>query len=293
MKNLLFSTLVCSGLVLGPGVGRAASDFTSNARAVFEKHKETVVTVQIVIKSTVNMSGRQQSNESRQDVTGTVIDPSGLVVLSLSVTDPGQFMQSLMGDDPNRLKVETEITDMKLLLPDGTEVPAEIVLRDKDLDLAFARPKTKLAAPLATLNLSKSGKADVLDEVLSINRLGRAAGRSYAASVERISAVMQRPRMLYVPMGGVTTTALGSPALLADGKVLGIFLVRGTRDAEGSSAGLGSQPGNVTAVIIPAEQVLKAASQAPQAGAAAPAAPASTGEAKTNEPAASTSDDKK
>jgi hypothetical protein len=290
MKKLLFSAVICVGLVLGHGAAYAASDFTSNARAVFEKQKETVVTVQIVIKSTVNMNGRQQSNESRQDVTGTVIDPSGLVVMSLSVTDPGQFMQNLMGEDNNRLKVETEITDMKYLLPDGTEVPAEIVLRDRDLDLAFARPKAKLASPLVALDLSNSGKADVLDEVISINRLGRAAGRSYAASVERISAVMQRPRFLYVPMGGVTTTALGSPALLADGKVLGIFLVRGTRDADSASSGLGSQPGNVTAVIIPAEQVQKAASQAPQAGAAAAAG---ASESKTNEPAASTGDEKK
>ena len=41
--------------------------------------------------------------------------------------------------------METEVNDIKILLEDGAEVPAEIVLRDKDLDLAFIRPKAKPA----------------------------------------------------------------------------------------------------------------------------------------------------
>ena len=46
---------------------------------------------------------------------------------------------------------------MKILLDDGTEVPAEIVLRDKDLDLAFIRPKAKPASPMTSVDLTKSG----------------------------------------------------------------------------------------------------------------------------------------
>src|SRR2546422_4160959 len=36
---------------------------------------------------------------------------------------------------------------------DGTEIPAEIVLRDRDLDLAFIRPKTKPANPMPAVDL--------------------------------------------------------------------------------------------------------------------------------------------
>ena len=60
-------------------------------RAIFQKYQHAVVTVQIVVKSKISMAGADgQSNESRQEVTGTVIDPSGLTVLSLSATDPGR-----------------------------------------------------------------------------------------------------------------------------------------------------------------------------------------------------------
>lgn len=264
MKKLMLAACALAALLAAPARTTAAEDFTSRARAVFEKHKHAVVTVQLVIRSKVSMGGNDRSNEARQEVTGTVIDPSGLVVLSLSVTDPGQLVRGMLSEDNSQFKIETELSDVKILLRDGTEVPAELVLRDADLDLAFMRPKTKLAAPMQALDLKNAGEAEVLDEVLSINRLGRAAGRSYAASVERISAVMQRPRLIYVPMGGMTTTALGSPALTADGKVLGIFVVRSTRET-GASQMTGGQPGNVTAAIIPAAQVEKVALQAPQA----------------------------
>ena len=78
-----------------------------------------------------------------------MVDPSGLTVLALSACDPSEMYQRMMGEDYPRTSVETEVTDMKILLDDGTELPAEIVLRDKDLDLAFIRPKTKPASPMA------------------------------------------------------------------------------------------------------------------------------------------------
>src|SRR2546427_125887 len=131
----LFSVLLISA---------QADDLAEKGRAVFKKNQQSVVTVQLVLKSKVSFGGRGgEANETRQDVTGTVLDPSGLTVLSLSATDPGHLIQSMMSgsDEESRFKMETELSDVKILLSDGTEVPAEVVLRDKDLDLAFIRPK--------------------------------------------------------------------------------------------------------------------------------------------------------
>jgi len=97
-----------------------------------------------------------------------------------------------------------------------------------------------------------------------LNRLGKPAGRAYAASVERISAVVQRPRLFYVPETGMTTTALGSPAYTLDGKPLGIFVVRASRGrSEGVGSILGGQSPNVTGIIVPLEDVIKAMKQVP------------------------------
>lgn len=250
---LLLTALACPSL---------ADELAEKGRDVFNRNQHAVVTVEIVLKTTYTASGQTAAPaETKQDGTGTVVDPSGLTVLSLSVCDPGDMYQRMMSEQ-SKYKVETEVTDLKILLDDGTELPAEIVLRDKDLDLAFIRPKVKPASPMTAVDFSKSAPAQVLDEVVSLNRLNKAASRSYAASVERISAVIRKPRMFYIPDTAMSTTSLGSPAFLPDGKVLGLFLVRAV-----GSAGDGryNYRQNMTSIILPAEDILKAAKQAPEA----------------------------
>jgi len=249
-----FSAVVAAlWLSLSPA-GRA-DEVSDKGREVFKKHQRAVVTVQLVQKVT-GRGGEAQENKS--DVTGTVVDPSGLTVLALSMTDPTEMYRRMLGD---RYKAELEVSDVKILLDDGAEIAAEIVLRDKDLDLAFIRPKAKLAAPMAALDLSKASPAQVLDNVVTLNRLGRAAGRAYSVSVERISAVVQRPRTFYIPDSTMTGTALGSPAFALDGNVVGVLVMR-TISSGGMNA---SRSDNATSIILPAEDVLKAARQAPEA----------------------------
>src|SRR6266550_4672083 len=138
--------LFASFLFLGPLC--QADDLADKGRAIFKQHQHAVVTVQLVLKSKFSVGGRgAESNESRQDVTGTLVDPSGLTVLSLSATDPGQLLQSMLSggsEEDSRFKMETELSDVKILLDDGTELASEVVLRDRDLDLAFIRPKTQV-----------------------------------------------------------------------------------------------------------------------------------------------------
>jgi hypothetical protein len=248
-------------------------------REIFKNNQRAVVTVQVVVKMKFSVPGMGgQDNESKQDVTGTVVDPSGLTVLALSSCEPGDMLQNMMAgvsDEDMKFKMETELSDVKLLLDDGTELPAEIVLRDKDLDLAFVRPISKPASQMTALNLSKSATAQVLDQVITLNRLGKAAGRAYAASVERVSAVVQKPRLFYIPGSEMTSTALGSPAFSLDGNVLGVFVMRSVSQKSGGMGMFNFRPQGLTTIILPAADILKAAKQAPEAR---------TGEEKKEEP---------
>ena len=258
-----------------------ADEVADKGREIFKKNQRAVVTVQVVVKMKFSVPGMGgQANESKQDVTGTVVDPSGLTVLALSSCEPGDMIQSMMAgmsDEDMKFKMETELSDVKLLLDDGTELPADIVLRDKDLDLAFVRPVTKPASPMMALDLSKSATAQVLDQVITLNRLGKAAGRAYAASVERISAVVQKPRLFYVPGSEMTSTTLGSPAFSLDGNVLGVFVMRSVSQKGGGIGMFNFRPQGLTTIILPAADILKAARQAPEA---------KTGEEKKEEPKA-------
>jgi hypothetical protein len=259
-------------MAMGPRIVHA-DELADKGRQIFKKNQHAVVTVQAVIKLRMSMPGMSggDSSEFKQDVTGTVLDPSGLTVLALSSCDPGDLLQGLMssmsGDEGGgRFKMDAELNDVKILLDDGTELSAEVVLRDKDLDLAFIRPKTKPATPMAALDLSKNGTVQILDQVITLNRLGSTAGRAYAASVERITAVVQKPRLFYVPGADASSTSLGSPAFTADGNVLGIFVMRSLKDKGNAGMGLlGSRSDSLTAIILPADDILKAAKQVPEA----------------------------
>jgi S1-C subfamily serine protease len=237
-----------------------ADEVSDKGREVFKKHQRAVVTVQIVQKLTAPGSS-SESRETKQDITGTVMDASGLTVLALSAADPTEMLRRMY--ESSRARIEGEITDVKILLDDGAEIPSEIVLRDQDLDLAFIRPKAKPAAPMAAVDFAKASPAQVLDCVITLNRLGRAAGRAYSASVERVSAVVQKPRTFYIPDSTMTATGLGSPAFALDGQIVGIIVMRTI--AAGGAGVNNFRPDNATSIILPAEDIFKAAKQAPEA----------------------------
>lgn len=257
-SNLL--RLILAFALAGLATPTRADELAEKGRVIFKQYQQAVVTVQVVLK--ISYSGAAKSSENRQELTGTVVDPSGLTVLALSACDPSEMYQRMMADQGSQNKLETEVTDLRILLTDGTEMPAEIVLRDKDLDLAFIRPKTKPASPMAAVDLAKTSPAQVLDQVITLNRLNSAAGRAYAASVERITAVLQKPRTFYIPDSNMTSTTLGSPAFALDGNVVGVMVMRAVT-AKGS--GGRNYRDSLTTIILPAVDILKAARQAPEA----------------------------
>src|SRR5437899_1634780 len=156
-RQTTIALLIAFGLIPAP-LARA-DELGDKGREIFKKNQRAVVTVQIVLKTKYSMPGLGgQDSESRQDLTGTVVDPSGLTVLALSATDPGNMFQRLMAgmageEEDMKIKFESELTDVKILLEDGTELPAEVGLRDKDLELAFVRPKTQPHSALAAIEL--------------------------------------------------------------------------------------------------------------------------------------------
>ena len=247
---LFKSTAILAALVLSTSLCLRcpADELADKGREIFKKNQRAVVTVLVVQKTTYSAEGRTSPPaEARQDLTGTVIDPSGLTVLALSACDPSDMYKRMMTGRMAGYKIDTEVSDVKILLDDGTEIPSEIVLRDKDLDLAFIRPKTKLTNPLPAIDLTKSGKAQILDQVITLNRLNKAAGRSYAASVERITAVVQKPRTFYIPGTSASETALGSPAFNLNGTMLGMFVRRAV-----NANGAANWADCVAGVILPA-----------------------------------------
>lgn len=278
MRTFLPSPLLAAALATMLVTPARADELGDKGREIFDKHRHAIVTVQIVSKMKFGMEGFPggEATESKQDLSGTVIDASGLTVLALSACEPGDLMQQFMdgaSDEETKFKVETELGEVKILLDDGTELPAEIVLRDKELDLAFVRPRKKPAQDMRALDFTKPGKARVLDHVITLDRLGQVAGRAYAATVERIAAVVQKPRLFYVPSS--EAPSLGCPAFGLDGTLLGVYVMRTTAQKNAGMGMFSTRIEGMTPIILPADEILKASRQAP---------PAKSGPDKPTEP---------
>jgi len=255
----------------------AADAIADSARALAERHAEAVVAVQLVLKEQMTMFGRNsQEQENKGEITGTMIDPSGLTVASLTSLDPTSIVTDAMtagmgmGMD---LKMESQVASARILLPDGKELEAQVVLRDPDLDLVFIRPKEKPATPLAYVDLSDTYAPVLMDEVITVSRLGNLGHRSPSVSACRIEAVVEKPRLFYVPEQELSAAlTLGCPVFSAvEGKTVGVRLVR-----KGKTDALSARD-FVMAIILPASDILEASKQAPAFGEVlepAPEAPA-------------------
>lgn len=247
-------------LVLGWAMTAQADDLADKGRAIFNQYQQAVVSLQTLVRAKVLVSGTPaQTNESHHTISGTVVTPAGLTAVSLAALDPTEALKNMAGKDP-RVKVEAELSEIKMRLADGSEVEAEVAGRAPELDLAFVRPKTKPAAALKAVDLSQAGKAGVLEPVIALNRLGSAAEHAFSASVERIAAVVEQPRPFYVPDANMTTASLGAPAFTLEGKVVGMFLIRNAPSK--SQGGMLDTPGeSLTGIILPAAEILKAEQQ--------------------------------
>ncbi|MBI2435878.1 MAG: trypsin-like peptidase domain-containing protein [Candidatus Hydrogenedentes bacterium] len=245
-----------------------AGEVEDQGRAVFDKYKHTVVTVQLVVKQKFSMEGMpSQEEESKAEVTGTVISPEGLTVVALSSTDPTSIYKNMMGGQGEDFQMTSEVSDVRILLHDGKEVRSQIVLRDVDLDLAFVRPVDKPETPFEFVNLEETAEPQLLDILVTLNRLNKVANRVYSASFERVNAIVERPRKFYIPGDDITTTEQGSPAFTLDGKVVGVFVIRSIRDTGGGGSGMfGRGNENVSAIILPSADVKEGAAQVPAFG---------------------------
>ncbi|MEN6520457.1 MAG: serine protease [Armatimonadota bacterium] len=245
----------------------AFADDASNGRAICNKWSDTVVRVQIVLKLTSSYGGESRDREYKMEVVGTVIDPSGLTLVSKSDIEYEGYYDEEEGNETS------QITSAKILLPSGKEIPAKVVLRDKDLDLAFLRPIEKPSTPFQSIDLKDSVKANILDQVIIVSRLGKVANRAISASFERIEAVVEKPRKVYSVSLVGTGSQYGSPVFTMDGKLIGIVL---TKEMPGS--GYSYYEDSSMPIVLPAEDILAVAAQAPEdapnTDANAPAVPA-------------------
>jgi DNA-binding beta-propeller fold protein YncE len=139
-------------------------------------------------------------------------------------------------------------------LPDGTEIPANFLLKDEDLDLAFIRPiqdspdSIKTNFKKVTFRPNAGTSIQVLDEVVSLGRLGSNLYRKSTLQRGWVNAVIDKPRDYYV----IENVTPGTPVFDQSGQWVGITAFRKE----------GGKPSGV--ITVPAKDVMDIAQQVRQ-----------------------------
>ena len=224
------------------------------ARATAEQGGKAVVTVRLVLK----LKSGGQEHEQKMEAPGVVIDPTGLTVASASSIDPSGAFRRMVDAQRQRVNIESEVKEPVILLEDGTELEAAVVLKDTDLDLAFIRPRDPgLKLPAVTLK-PRSGTVPLLTRIYVLGRLSKLANRALSVATGEVRTYVRGPSPYYVT-DGESSSFVGSLAYTADGVPLGLFVKRFATSID-TSSGRGSD--SVMTVLRPVDKVLELAAQA-------------------------------
>jgi hypothetical protein len=247
-----------------------AADLKSTALSTLQKVQKAIVTVKVQ----ANIKTRGDEQEQNVEVTGTIIDPSGLTVVSEQSINPAAMLASFMSAYSKRemseLKLESHITECSIVLDDGTEVPADVVLKDEDLDLAFIKPKEASDKFVYVPIKVREKPPQLLDDFFVIGRLGKSENRAIQLNTGMILSIVKGPRTVYVCDQEVSGNSLGSPAFDSDGSAIGVFVARKNQGVEEDNSmnafmsmmtGKIGQSGSVW-ILRPADDVLEIANQA-------------------------------
>ncbi len=254
MKPSLLATAL---LLVAPCVTAAEGPLKERALALTSAQKDSVLFLSAVVEVEITAGDNPVKKEERKvEILGTVIGSDGLIVVPLSTLDlasmiDGRSMNGPQG--PVKISAKGTTKEVKILMPDGSEIPAKVAFKDPDLDLAFIRPEKSSTAKLTPVDISNSAPMNVLDDVIVLGRLAKDLNREPVVITSEVISLITKPRLF----GKIGSLALGMPVFNKDGKFLGLGINRFS--AKGDADSQGPMPASV---VLPAADLLESAAQA-------------------------------
>jgi hypothetical protein len=255
MKFTNWMTGMCAAAVVAAAGTSFADEAQQAAKKIFTDNQEAVVSVSAVLK----LEKGDKSQEKDLNMFGTVLDEKGLTVVSATMLDPLSAVSDAVKEAAGADFPKSTTSKIKIMLADGTEIPARTVYQDPDLDIAFLMPeKTDKPLPaFAHITPAATPDADVLDRLVSLQRLPKQLDRKAAVGFCDVVAKLTKPRTVYLVEG--FTGQPGMPVFTEKGTTLGVMAVR---KQDGGSMGGGALQVGGTPVVLPMKYILQGMEQA-------------------------------
>ncbi len=236
MTRFYLSLVLFAVACLGFTPPLRADDVPAAVQALVAKQAPAIVTVRAVLKVTAKGAGAQTA-ESRTEMQGVVVDPSGLIMVSSVPFSPAKLME-MMGvpaDASDSVPTITP-TDFKVVFAnEDKEYPAFLAATDPTLGLTFLRIDDLAGRTPASVSFGGAASPALGDPVYALSRLSK--GYDYAPfyTTARVSGVITKPRAAVMLDGGISD--LGLPVFSQTGDALGVL----TSVASGVKADSGNE----------------------------------------------------
>jgi hypothetical protein len=223
------STFLTTALALALLVPRASALSPLEAekgRGLVKQYADAIVSIELVVTLRISINDKAMPpQESKVDVNGTVLSPSGLTVTALSSVDPRGAMEAMRAsrlNDGRKIEFgETEFKDVKLRLANGTEIPSAVVLKDPDLNFLFIAPLPNDNGPKRTfpfVALDREAEGALLNEYFFVTRAAKNLQRVPIVHATYVAGIVEKPRRMYL----LGEPVIGVPLFDSSGAVLGL-----------------------------------------------------------------------
>ncbi len=226
----LFAAILLASAVAG------AEDGGSQLQSILDRHAPSIVTVKAVLKFDVSTGGQAQSQESRMESQGVVVDASGLIMVSSALFSSEDLKEGLKLRGGNA-DVKVTPSDIKIVFEgEDKECEAFLAATDGKLGVAYLQVVDLGDKKLAALP-SEGAKLAVGDKIAFVSRLKK--GYDYAPYVETATVAGQITKPRKAVLLDHDPGAMGLPAFNMAGEFAGVVVrvdAATDEDAEAANA---------------------------------------------------------
>lgn len=165
----------------------------------------------------VSFEAINEKERAKKQVTGIVVDDSGLIMTSSSIFKANLEFSSVF----SMFGQAEKPTDIRVKFHDGKSVPAEFVGKDDDKELAFIR----LAKPdnIKPIQFEEKSNLKLGSEILILEHLPEDFDYELVVYPRRINSIITKPQKKYLCENNIKALSYFGLVLNEDGDAVGII----------------------------------------------------------------------
>lgn len=256
------------------GTAGAPAESASAPADLVARIAPAVVGLRMTLRTEVE--GMGQPEDSTEEVTGALVDPSGLILVwnsHLSAGRMGEVLAAVSPDSDFRLRV-SPVGIRVWIEGEAQERAAFLAAADSDLDLAFVQLAEPLERDLPAVDFGRPAELSIGSRLTVVSRLTSRYDHAPFFDTASVTGQLEKPRRAWI-VGAGNATQAGLPYFADDGRVAGVLVTFVSRSHDGDGSGsrrlfneintLGRgtiEVGPLGLFLLPAERVAERVEQA-------------------------------